>query len=74
MSNHTMDIRELTGLSPLGVNTEQAGQMLGSGRLFEKMIVKGWIKPVVSQHRLRLWDRRDVERCWNRLKGGESLD
>ncbi|MFZ4693680.1 MAG: hypothetical protein ACOYMV_00985 [Verrucomicrobiia bacterium] len=74
MSNHTMNLHELMGVAPLGVSTEHAGLMLGSGRLFEKMISKGWIKPVVSQHRLRLWDRRDVERCWNRLKGGETLD
>lgn len=63
-----------TALKPLGVTTEQAALMIGSPRLFERMIQKKWITPVISQHRLRLWDREDVERCWGRLRTGESLN
>ena len=58
-------------IKPLGIHTEEAGAMIGNVALFEKMVRAGWIKPVVNRHSCRLFDIKNVEQCWLRLKGGD---
>jgi len=55
-------------IKPLGIDTEQAGFMFGRKSLFEKVVNLGWIKPVVDRHSCKLYDIREVEACWERLR------
>ena len=55
--------------TPLGVRAWNAAAMLAiSEESFERCRMAGWIKPAVEGHALVIYDRRDVEALWERLK------
>jgi hypothetical protein len=54
-----------------GLHPEEAAAALGSVQLFRELVAAHWIKPVVKRHKLTLYDREDLARCWARLCQGE---
>jgi hypothetical protein len=54
-----------------GLRPAEAIAALGSKSLLQDLIAARWLSPVVRQHKLTLYDRNDVARCWERLKNGE---
>jgi hypothetical protein len=54
-----------------GYRPPEAAYALGSEQLLVECIEAGWIKPVVARHKLTLYDRADIARCWARLLNGE---
>lgn len=50
---------------------EQAADRFAAPQLFALMEKFKWIKPVVQRHRMTLFDSRDVDRCIERIAGGE---
>ncbi len=50
----------------------EAAAALGAQALLSACIAAGWLKPVVHRHKLVLFDRGDLARCWQRLRQGES--
>jgi hypothetical protein len=59
-------------LEPLLVDTRSAAQLLARRALFTRMVEAGWIRPVVSSHKCKLFALADIRRCAQRLKK-ESL-
>lgn len=51
----------------------EAAHYLKSKTLFERLRKAGWIKPVVHEFRLTLYDYADLDVCIERLKAGERL-
>ena len=39
--------------------------------LFDKMKRHGWIKPIVSKRKIKLYDLNHLDRCVDRLAAGE---
>lgn len=56
----------------LGLRPKEFSAAVGSEALARAMVSAGWIKPVVQRKRLTLYDRSDVERCWRRIRAGET--
>ena len=55
--------------SPLGVRAWDAAAMLGiSEESFERCRMAGWINPAVEGHALVIYDCKDVEKLWARIK------
>jgi hypothetical protein len=44
---------------------------LGSKKLYTDCLSAGWLKPIVDQHKLRLFRQEDVLACYRRLCAGE---
>jgi hypothetical protein len=58
-------------LPKFALRPDEAAYALGSEKLRDECVVAGWLKPVVKRHKLVLYDRGDVARCWARILGGE---
>jgi hypothetical protein len=57
---------------PLAMNATDAGEYIGSPKLFEDMRRAGWIKPCPNaSHKLTLFDRSEIEKCYARFRAGE---
>jgi hypothetical protein len=56
----------------LGYRPEETAFILGSVQLFDEMVAAKWLKPVVSRHKLLLFDRGDISRAWARILNGEE--
>ena len=56
----------------LGYRPEETAFILGSVQLFDEMVAARWLQPVVSRHRLLLFDRGDISRAWARILNGEE--
>jgi hypothetical protein len=44
---------------------------LGSKKLYLDCLSAGWLKPIVDQHKLRLFRQEDVLECYKRIAAGE---
>jgi hypothetical protein len=51
---------------------EAVAMLGGSRRLFDEMVAAGWLKPILSRHRLVLFDAGDVAKCHARIRNGEE--
>ena len=57
---------------PLALNAKEAAEYLGSEKLFEDMRRARWIGPAVNGgHKLTLFDRVEIEKCYARCRAGE---
>jgi hypothetical protein len=56
----------------LGFRREEAAAAIGSPQLLEDMVRGRWLKPVISRHKLVLFDRGDIQRAWARILAGEQ--
>ncbi len=56
---------------PLALNAKEAAEYLGSAKLFDEMRDAKWIAPVVARHKLTLFDRTELEKCYARCRAGE---
>lgn len=54
-----------------GYRPAEAADFLGSSELLERMKAAGWIKPVVNEHKLVIYDGSALAKCWARVCGGE---
>ena len=61
----------LTALTKYGFRPLEAAYALGSQKLLAECVAAGWIKPVVKRHKLTLYDRADIAKCWTRILAGE---
>jgi hypothetical protein len=57
--------------TPYGVRRKDLGHLLGSEELARRLLHHGWLKPVVQQKKLTLFDSGDVALCWQRIRSGE---
>jgi hypothetical protein len=55
----------------LGFRPDEAAAAVGSPQLLEDMVREHGLKPVVSRHKLVLFDRGDLIRAWARILAGE---
>lgn len=55
-------------LRPAFVRAGQAALLLGSGILVADFVEAGWLKSVVSGHRMVLYSYKDLERCVGKLE------
>jgi hypothetical protein len=55
----------------LGFRREEAGAAVGSIQLLDDMCRVGWITPVINRHKLKIFDRSDIQRAWTRILAGE---
>lgn len=62
-----------TNLNPHAFRRNDAVTMLGGSRkLFDDVVAAGWLKPILSRHRLVLFDAGDVAKCHARIRNGEE--
>ena len=54
-----------------GLRPPQVAAVFGSVEIFKRVRHAGWIKPVVQQKRLTLFDAGDVALVWQRIRAGE---
>ena len=54
-----------------GFRPREAANAIGSEGLFRRIVADGWIKPIVQQHKITIYDGNDVEACMDRLRSGE---
>jgi hypothetical protein len=55
----------------LGYRPRDAIAAIGSKKLYLECVRRGWLKPVVRQHKLTLFEWRDIEKCFERIAAGE---
>lgn len=53
------------------LHPDEAATAVGSSQLLRAMVAASWIEPVIKRHKLTLYDREDLARCWERLRKGE---
>jgi len=56
----------------LGYRPGDVADALGSKSLYTACVKAGWLTPIVSRHKLVLFDSEDVRGCYKRLRAGES--
>jgi hypothetical protein len=62
----------ITASSPQRLVTEEgAGIYLQVPALLSRMESAAWIKPIVKQRRMKLYDLNDLDACVERLRAGE---
>lgn len=49
----------------------QVAHALGSTELFRRARYYGWLKPVIEQKRLTVFDAGDVALVWQRIRNGD---
>ena len=54
-----------------GLRPPQVAEALGSPEIARRVVFHGWLKPVLQQKKLTLFDSGDVALCWERIKNGE---
>lgn len=57
--------------TPRMMRTPMAGRYIGAPHLLFLMEKFGWLKASVQKNRLKLWDRRLLDVCCDRLTAGE---
>jgi hypothetical protein len=55
-----------------GFRPDEAAHSLGSEKLLQEFERAGWIKPRLHRHKLKLFDKGDLARCWQRILNGEE--
>jgi hypothetical protein len=55
-----------------GLRAEEAGNALGAPALLDACVEAGWIAPAIHRHKLVVFDKGDVAKCWLRIRNGES--
>ena len=55
----------------LGFRRGEAAEALGSVQLLDDMERADWLVPVVNRHKLKIYDRGDIQRAWARVLAGE---
>ncbi len=63
-----MKLAEL--LQPRNVNQDAAGIIVGQAKLFLLMVQAGWIKPVIDQHKCKLFATGHIQGCCDLLELG----
>jgi hypothetical protein len=58
-------------VAPRLVRRDGCRSYVSAPQIFDLMEEAGWIKPVVSQNRMTLFDLQDLDACIDRLKAGE---
>jgi hypothetical protein len=58
-------------MTKYGFRPPEAAYALGSEKLLAECVKAGWIKPIVKRHKLTLYDRADIAKCWTRILAGE---
>ena len=71
--SHRMSTRfSIVSTSPQRLTDEAgAGFYVKVPALFDKMKRHGWIKPIVSKRKIKLYDLNHLDRCVDRLAAGE---
>ncbi len=59
-------------IQKLGYRPQDVVAAFGSEKLYFDCYKAGWLQPVVKRHKLLLFDWRNVEQCWERIKAGEK--
>ncbi len=59
---------------PRFLRAEDAGRYIGCPGLLIRCEKAGWIKPVVREHRMTVFSRRNLDECCDRLERGEFPD
>lgn len=54
-------------LIPLLLARDQAMAYVGRPKIFKDMLKAGWIEPVVNEHKLQTYKRKDLEEAVARL-------
>ena len=54
-----------------GLNAEEAADFIGNKAVFDRMLKAGWIKAAHSGHKATIYDLRDLELTFDRLKREE---
>jgi hypothetical protein len=55
-----------------GLRRDEAGDALGGPAVLGACEDAKWIKPVIHRHKLKVYARTDIARCWLRIEHGES--
>ena len=58
------------GIKPRYVDEQGAGLIIGKVALFRKMVLHGWIEPVVAKHSCTLYSEFHVQACCDLLEQG----
>ena len=58
------------GLKPRNVDEQTAGLIIGKVALFRRMVVSGWIVPIVAKHSCTLFAEHHVQACCDLLEQG----
>ena len=56
------------GLKPRNVDEQGAGLIVGKVALFQRMVSRGWIAPVVAKHSCTLYAEHHVQACCDLLE------
>ena len=54
-----------------GLRPPQVAEALGSPEIARRVVFHGWLKPVLQQKKLTLFDSGDVAQVWQRIRAGE---
>jgi hypothetical protein len=54
-----------------GLRPPQVAEALGSPEIARRVVSHGWLKPVLQQKKLTLFDAGDVALVWQRIRNGE---
>jgi hypothetical protein len=57
--------------TPRMLRKEDAGKYVGGPKMLEWMERANWIKPAVAQHKMTIYDIRQLDACCDRLGRGE---
>ena len=55
-----------------GLRQNEVIERVGSVQLYRQMRAAHWLKPVINQHKLVLFDAGDVAKAWSRIVAGEK--
>jgi len=71
MGRHKTSFENVSSLK-LGFRRVEAAAAVGSIQLLDDMEGAGWLTPVVNRHKLKIFDRGDIQRAWARILAGEQ--
>jgi len=55
-----------------GLRPGEAGEALGGAAVLGACEEAKWIKPVIHRHKLKVYARADIAKCWLRIERSES--
>ena len=57
-----------------GMRPPEVAAAFGSRVVFERAVKAGFLKPIISRHKLTIYDSGHVAQCWARILAGELPD
>ena len=54
-----------------GLRPPDLARALGSSELARRVVIAGWLVPVIQRKKMTLYDAGDVAQVWQRIRAGE---